>query len=239
MMAAAGRPDEKGEDGKMNLLQRLTTMRKPETQAHTDQTAAAGQAQETNGGKAPVSPHAVDDPLVTKLIDIVHEMIESRESLKHQVEERDRALVGQEDQIRELQYDKGFLEKKLETASAELNRAKENALELKTQYDQLLAEFNAQRLQQENKIRELQERLSERELTNRQLMLDLNRNQKEFEFKLRELESRERDKEVKIQHLEQKLRQAQNENERLTRIISDFASQAISTARLNAAADAE
>jgi peptidoglycan hydrolase CwlO-like protein len=70
-------------------------------------------------------------------------------------------------------------------------------------------------------------------------MLDLNRNQKEFEFKLREMESRERDKEVKIQHLEQKLRQAQNESERLTRIIGDFASQAISTARLSAASDAE
>jgi chromosome segregation ATPase len=169
----------------------------------------------------------------------VHEVIESREGLKLQVEERERALVGQEDQIRELQYDKGFLEKKLETAAADLSRAKEAALEMKTQYDQLLADFNAQRLQQENKIRELQERLAERELTNRQLMLDLNRNQKEFEFKLREMESRERDKEVKIQHLEQKLRQAQNEIERLTRIISDFASQAISTARLSAASDAE
>lgn len=141
--------------------------------------------------------------------------------------------------LRELQYDKGFLEKKIESLAAELNRAKENTLEMKTQYDQLLAEYNQHRLQQENRIRELQERLSERELTNRQLMLDLNRNQKEFEFKLRELENRERDKEVKIQHLEQKLRQAQGENERLTRIISDFASQAISTAKLSAAADAE
>jgi len=193
---------------------------------------------ETGGVKAPVRPHT-DDPLITKLIDIVHEVIESREGLKLQVEERERALVGQEDQIRELQYDKGFLEKKLETAAADLSRAKEAALEMKTQYDQLFADFNAQRLQQENKIRELQERLAERELTNRQLMLDLNRNQKEFEFKLREMESRERDKEVKIQHLEQKLRQAQNEIERLTRIISDFASQAISTARLSAASDAE
>lgn len=224
----------------MSLLQKLTTMRKPEMQAQSDQTAAAGQNQEPNVGKAPVRPHANDDPLITKLIDTVHEVIESREVLKQQVEERDRALVVQEDQIRELQYDKGFLEKKLETATADLGRAKEAALELRTQYDQLLAEYNSQRLQQENKIRELQERLSERELTNRQLMLDLNRNQKEFEFKLRELESRERDKEVKIQHLEQKLRQAQSENERLTRIISDFASQAISTARLsNAASDAE
>jgi len=214
-------------------------MKKPEMQAQSEQMAAANQNQEAGGGKAPVRPHANDDPLITKLIDIVHEVIESREGLKQQVEERDRALVGQEDQIRELQYDKGFLEKKLEAAAAELNRAKESALETKTQYDQLLADFNAQRLQQENKIRELQERLAERELTNRQLMLDLNRNQKEFEFKLREMESRERDKEVKIQHLEQKLRQAQNEIERLTRIISDFASQAISTARLSAASDAE
>lgn len=214
-------------------------MRKPETQAQTDQPQAAGQDPEANGGKAPVRPQAVDDPLVTKLIDVVQQVIESREALKHEVEERDRAIVAQEDQIRELQYDKGFLEKKIESLAAELNRAKENTLEMKTQYDQLLAEYNQHRLQQENRIRELQERLSERELTNRQLMLDLNRNQKEFEFKLRELENRERDKEVKIQHLEQKLRQAQGENERLTRIISDFASQAISTAKLSAAADAE
>ena len=212
-------------------------MKKTETQAQSDQTsAAAGQNHEANGGKAPVRPNALDDPLVAKLIDIVQQVVESREGLKLQVEDRDRALVAQEDQIRELQYDKGFLEKKLETLTAELNRAKENALELKTQYDQLLADTNAQRLQQENRIRELQERLSERELTIRQLMLDLNRNQKEFEFRLRELETRERDKEVKIQHLDQKLRQAQNENERLARIISDFASQAISTARISAAA---
>jgi len=213
-------------------------MRKPETQAQTDQ-AAAGQNQDGNGAKAPARPLALDDPLIAKLIDVVQQVVESREGLMQQVEERDRALVAQEDQIRELQYDKGFLEKKLESLTAELNRAKESALEMKTQYDQLLADYNAQRLQQENRIRELQERLSERELTNRQLMLDLNRNQKEFELKLRDLESREREKEVKIQHLEQKLKLAQSENERLTRIISDFASQAISTARLNAAADAE
>jgi hypothetical protein len=56
---------------------------------------------------------------------------------------------------------------------------------------------------------------------------------------MREIETRERDKEVKIQHLEEKLRQAQSENERLTRIISDFASQAINTARLSAAAESE
>jgi hypothetical protein len=99
----------------MNLLQRLTTMKKPEMQAQSEQTAAANPTKETGGGKPPVRPHT-DDPLVTKLIDIVHEVIESREGLKQQVEERERALVGQEDQIRELQYDKGFLEKKLETA---------------------------------------------------------------------------------------------------------------------------
>jgi chromosome segregation ATPase len=223
----------------MSILQRLTTMKKPETQAQSEPTSSAVQDQEAGGNKAPARPNALDDPLVAKLIDIVQQVVESREALKAQVEERDRALVVQEDQIRELQYDKGFLEKKMESVTAELNRAKESALEMKTQYDQLLAEFNSQRLQQENRIRELQERLSERELTNRQLMLDLNRNQKDFELRMRELETRERDKEVKIQHLEQKLRQAQSENERLTRIISDFASQAINTARLSVANEAE
>lgn len=223
----------------MNLLQRLTTVRKPENQAYTEQAAQAGQVQEANGGKGQPRQSVIDDPLVTKLHDIVQQVVESREALKQQVEERDRSLVEQEDRIRELQYDKNFLEKKLESAAEETARAKEALLELKTQYDQLLADYNANKLQQENKIRELQERLTERELTNRQLMLDLNRNQKDFEFKMRELESRERDKEVKIQHLEQKLRQAQNENERLTRIISDFASQAISTAKLNVASDSE
>ena len=148
-------------------------------------------------------------------------------------------IVAKEDQIRELQYDKSFLESKLESLTAELNRAKESVLGMKTQYDQMVAEFNAQRLQQENRIRELQERLSERELTNRQLMLDLNRNQKEFELRLREFENRERAKEVKIQHLEQKLRQTQNENERLTRVISDFAAQAMAAPKAAAAAEAE
>jgi len=213
-------------------------MKKPEMQAQSEQ-SQAGQNQEANGGKAPVRSQAFDDPLIAKLIDVVQQVIDSRELLKQQVEERDRAIVAHEDQIRELQYDKGFLESKIETLTAELSRAKENVLAMKTQYDQLLAEFNSQRLQQENRIRELQERLSERELTNRQLMLDLNRNQKEFELKMRELENRERDKEVKIQHLEQKLRQAQNENERLTRIISDFAAQAMATSKQAAAAEAE
>ena len=171
----------------MSLLQRLTTtMKKPEMQAQSEQ-SQAGQNQEANGGKAPVRSQAFDDPLIAKLIDVVQQVIDSRELLKQQVEERDRAIVAHEDQIRELQYDKGFLESKIETLTAELSRAKENVLAMKTQYDQLLAEFNSQRLQQENRIRELQERLSERELTNRQLMLDLNRNQKEFELKMREL----------------------------------------------------
>ena len=214
-------------------------MKKPEAQVQSDQAHEAGQGQDANGGKAPVRSQALDDPLIAKLVDIVQQVIDSREVLKQQIEERDRALVAQEDQVREMQYDKGFLEKKLEAMAAELNRAKEKTLEMKTQYDQLLAEFNSHRLQQENRIRELQERLSERERTNRQLMLDLNRNQKEFELKLRELEGRERDKEVKIQHLEQKLRQAQSENERLTRVISDFAAQAMSTSKPAAAAEAE
>jgi len=222
----------------MNLLQRLTTMKKPEGQAQSDPSQAAGQDQEANG-KAPVRSQAFDDPLVAKLIDIVQQVIDSREQLKQQIEERDRMIVAKEDQIRELQYDKSFLESKLESLTAELNRAKESVLGMKTQYDQMVAEFNAQRLQQENRIRELQERLSERELTNRQLMLDLNRNQKEFELRLREFENREREKEVKIQHLEQKLRQTQNENERLTRVISDFAAQAMAAPKAAAAAEAE
>jgi hypothetical protein len=96
------------------------------------------------------------------------------------------------------------------------------------QYEQLLSEYTAHRQQFENKIEELQERLTERELTNRQLMFDLNRSQKDSELRIRELETREREKQVKIQHLEEKHKSLLLENERLLGVINDFASQASS-----------
>ena len=62
-------------------------MRKPETQAQSDQTAAAAvQNQEANGGKAPVRQQAADDPLIAKLIDVVQQVVESREGLKQEIE---------------------------------------------------------------------------------------------------------------------------------------------------------
>lgn len=215
----------------MKLLEKLS-IRKSEVEEGLENGSVSGQNGEQAAPKPAVRSAAAEDPLNAKVVDVVQQLIESREQLKLQIEERDRGLVELEDRIRELQYDKSFLEQKLDSAINEKNRAQANATELKSLYEQLLADYNATRLQQENKIRELQERLTERELTNRQLMLDLNRNQKDFEFKQRELENREREKEVKIQHLEQKLRQEQRENERLTQVIGEFASQAISTAKL-------
>lgn len=215
----------------MKLLEKFS-LRKMDAEAGLEPGTAPGQAGEQVVAKPNVRPAAAEDPLNSKAVDIVQQLIESREALKLQIVERERDLVEMEDRIRELQYDKSFLEKKLDTAIGEKDRVQENLAELKTLYDQLLADHNASRLQQEGKVRELQERLTERELTNRQLVLDLNRNQKDFEFKQRELENRERDKQVKIQHLEQKLRQVQNENERLTQVIGEFASNAISSAKM-------
>ena len=167
-----------------------------------------------------------EDPLHARLMDIAREMIASREELKQQILEREAIIREKEDRIKELLHERDYLEKKLKNSANEAIRAQEALQEFKIQQEQRLNEFNAYRQQQEQKIRDLQERLAERELTNRQLILDLNRNQKDHELKLREMEDQERENQVQLQLLEKKYKQALSEKERLSAVIQEFTKQA-------------
>jgi chromosome segregation ATPase len=167
-----------------------------------------------------------EDPLHAKLMDIAREMIASREDLKKQILERDKTIQEKENKIRELLHEREYLEKKLKNTANEAAKAQEALQEQKIQHEQQLNEFNVYRQQQEQKIRDLQERLAERELTNRQLILDLNRNQKEHELKLREMEAQERENQVQLQLLDKKYKQALSEKERLSAVIQEFTKQA-------------
>ena len=206
----------------------LDFIKKLSIRANTEHTAgAAATADDAGDGNRPslaaLNPR---DALDTRLMSIVQEVIESRESLSHKLEEKENEVAARDLKISELKQEIGFLENKIENQSKEILKTQEIIQDLKLQHEQLAGEYAAYRTQQEKKALDLQERLKERELTNRQLIVDLNRTQKEKETKILELETRERELLVKQQHLEDKYRQALLENERLVATINQFASQA-------------
>jgi chromosome segregation ATPase len=179
----------------------------------------------------------VTDALDSRLLKAVRDAIESREALKHRVEEREREAADRDQKMQEQRQELDYLEKKIGNLEKDNFRLQETVHDQKLQYEQIINDYTSYRAQQEKAIQDLQDSLKERELTNRQLLLDLNRGRKDHENKMRELETRERELQVKYQHLEEKHRNAMSENERLIAIIHEFASQADAVSRRGKYAD--
>lgn len=208
----------------MSLLKNFSIKLKNEDSAATGKELPTVPSEEIEDVVA--LPKSNMDSLDSKLINVVREIIESREMLRHQVDEREKESFDRKLKIDEQRQEMEFYGKKVENMNKEILKLQEMVQDQKLQNEQLSNDYSAYRTQQEQQAQDMQERLTERELSNRQLMIDLNRGQKDYELKLRDMEKRERELHVKFQHLEEKHKQALSENARLVSIINDFASQA-------------
>lgn len=207
----------------MSLLKNFSIKLKTEDSSASLKEIAVAPTEQNEEGMPPKNNM---DSLDIKLMNVVREIVESRESLRHQVEEREKQLTDRKLKIDEQKHEMDFYSKKVENMNKELLKLQETIQDQKLQNEQLSNEYSSYRTQQEEQTQELQERLTERELSNRQLMIDLNRGQQDYEHKIRDFEKRERELQVKYKHLEEKHKQALSENARLVSIINDFASQA-------------
>lgn len=179
------------------------------------------------------------DGVSIKLLNAVESIIESRDVIMHQLDERDGELRDKENDLNEILNEVEFVQKKIEKLTSELAKAQEQITDHKMQYEQLSNEFNSYRTQSESDVVKLHDDIEERDFKNRHLLVDLNKVRKESAARIQDLEARERDLKSKYSHLDEKYTRALAENERLLEIINDFASQAstFSTKRQTSASE--
>lgn len=233
MQMLTGRSKSEGSVGEFKQQQRPAFVQPPGKELSEPESAVESQTQQVNMSDQPQvnevarrARKATMDGVSIKLLNAVESIIESRDVVVHQLEERDRELRDKENDINEILNEVEFVQKKIEKLTSELARTQEQVSDHKMQYEQLSNEFNSYRTQSESDIVRLHDDIEERDFKNRQLLVDLNKVRKESATRIQDLETRERELKAKQSHLDEKYTRALAENERLLEIINDFASQA-------------
>jgi hypothetical protein len=98
----------------MNFLKGFSQKLKHDTETESEPVLAG---KETDAAESAESTVQVSlDPLDSKLLSGVREMIKSREVMKNQIAERDGAIADRDSRIKEMLHDKGFLDRNVNSA---------------------------------------------------------------------------------------------------------------------------